>query len=216
MEIDDIMVAVARYFDLPVETLKGFLRISPVASARKIALLLCYNCTDLSLTEIGRSFGHRHHSTVHHGVSTASETERRIAASIERYLKGEEGGAIMVHVCVDCKAEFETSARNAERCPLCRKVYRRDYAKKWREKTKVILPEWEYPDVEPLPEKALLALDDDAFLVEVYRILGEDQAMQAKYIYPPQAKQATTFKQSKQSKQTHEESVGGSPCTEVA
>jgi len=62
-----IMAVVADFFGITVEDLVGPSRSRALVHARKIAMYLCRELTDLSLPRIGEKFGGRDHTTVMHG-----------------------------------------------------------------------------------------------------------------------------------------------------
>jgi len=64
--IDMIQKKVAEYFDLRIADMKSKKRTRAVAYPRQIAMYLSRDLTDLSLPEIGESFGGRDHTTVLH------------------------------------------------------------------------------------------------------------------------------------------------------
>ncbi len=71
-----VIDAVAQYFNLSPDVLRGKRRDKAVALARQIAMYLLREEMELSWTEIGRSLGGKDHSTVLHGYQKiASEAE---------------------------------------------------------------------------------------------------------------------------------------------
>ena len=64
LRIEDIQKAVADYFRLPVEAIKGKRRTNSIVLPRQIAMYVCRKMTDFSLTDIGSKFGNRDHTTV--------------------------------------------------------------------------------------------------------------------------------------------------------
>ena len=64
--VDIIQKKVAEYFDLRISDMKSKKRNRAVAYPRQIAMYLSRDLTDMSLPEIGESFGGRDHTTVLH------------------------------------------------------------------------------------------------------------------------------------------------------
>ena len=62
----DVMEAVAAYYSVSVEDLKGPRRTRDVAVPRQIAMYIARETVGAPLTLIGDAFGHRDHSTVNH------------------------------------------------------------------------------------------------------------------------------------------------------
>jgi len=65
--ISSIQVAASDYFVVELHEMLATCRIKDVAYARHIAMYLCRTLTGRSLTEIGRKFGNRDHTTILHG-----------------------------------------------------------------------------------------------------------------------------------------------------
>ena len=89
----EIQRAVAKVFDVSVESLRGKRRTSSIAFARQVAMFLTKRLTPLTLVEIGKNFGNRDHSTVLYGIQKIkrlrrgdSRLEQRID-NIERQLR---------------------------------------------------------------------------------------------------------------------------------
>lgn len=72
-DIISIQKAVADYYKLTVEVLKGKKRSANIAYPRMIAMYLCRILTDQSFPRIGLEFGGRDHSTVIHACNTIEE-----------------------------------------------------------------------------------------------------------------------------------------------
>ncbi|MER3407765.1 MAG: hypothetical protein C4292_03025 [Nitrososphaera sp.] len=68
--VDDVVVAVAKFYHLDAEQLRGRDRSKEVAYARQIAMYLAKELTQKSLPEIGELFGGRDHTTVMHASKT--------------------------------------------------------------------------------------------------------------------------------------------------
>lgn len=66
--IQDIQKVVAEHFSLKVAELKAKNNSRRVAEPRQIAMYLCKELTDRSLSEIGKEFGGKHHTTVLHSL----------------------------------------------------------------------------------------------------------------------------------------------------
>ena len=77
--VDLIQKKVAQYFDIGIQDMKAKKRTRRVAYPRQIAMYLSRDLTDLSLPEIGSSFGGRDHTTVLHACN-----------KLERDLKNDE------------------------------------------------------------------------------------------------------------------------------
>lgn len=65
--IDIIQRAVADYFNLSPNELKGRKRTRQVAFPRQLAMYIARNITEASMTDVGSEFGNRDHTTVMHG-----------------------------------------------------------------------------------------------------------------------------------------------------
>ncbi len=61
---EQIIDAVAQYYSLPPDALKGKKRDREITQPRHIAIYLMREETDAALKEIGKAFGHRDHSTI--------------------------------------------------------------------------------------------------------------------------------------------------------
>ncbi len=89
-----IIDMVARFFDLKPDDFKQKKRSRDVSYPRQIAMYLCRELTDLSLTQIGDEFGGRDHTTVIHAIDkitrdieTNPET-RRAVEELKRNISG--------------------------------------------------------------------------------------------------------------------------------
>ena len=71
--INEVINAVAEHYDLPVKALLAQNRSRDVAQARHIAVYLCKELTNSSLSEIGFKMGRRTHATVLHSVALIKE-----------------------------------------------------------------------------------------------------------------------------------------------
>lgn len=88
-----VMGAVARYFSMRIEDLRGKSREHGVAWARQVTMYLLREETPASLSQIGEQLGGRDHTTVMHGCArvgkalTADEHAREDVASIRAALR---------------------------------------------------------------------------------------------------------------------------------
>ncbi|MFP4176611.1 MAG: DnaA ATPase domain-containing protein [Candidatus Brocadiia bacterium] len=71
--IESITEAIANAFDVSTDQLQGRSRRRSVCRGRQAAMYLARETTDLSLSDIGRFYGGRSHSTVKHSVEKAKE-----------------------------------------------------------------------------------------------------------------------------------------------
>lgn len=88
--IPQIVEAVARYYKIPGDEIKGESRKAPITHARHVAVFLARDLTGNSWKHIGSHFGGRDHSSVMHAYDKISElmiTDKELASSI-RHLKG--------------------------------------------------------------------------------------------------------------------------------
>ncbi len=67
VSIDDILNAVAEFYHIPVDDLRGKQRDKQIVAPRHVAMYLMRQETEASLLEIGQALGGRDHSTVLHG-----------------------------------------------------------------------------------------------------------------------------------------------------
>ena len=72
-DIASIQKAVADFYGITIEVLKGKRRSANISYPRMIAMYLCRNLTDQSFPRIGLEFGGRDHSTVIHAVDKIEE-----------------------------------------------------------------------------------------------------------------------------------------------
>ncbi len=68
LTIRDVAIVTARYFSLTLADLKSASRHKAMVSARSMAIYLARNLTDQSLSQIGKYFGGRDHTTVMHSL----------------------------------------------------------------------------------------------------------------------------------------------------
>jgi chromosomal replication initiator protein len=77
LTIEQIQLAVGKYFDVPVDLLRGKSRRQEIVMPRQIAMYLAKELTHSSLKTIGLHFGGRDHSTVIHACQTVEELIRK-------------------------------------------------------------------------------------------------------------------------------------------
>lgn len=70
VSIDSVLKAIAHYYKLQISELVGPTRKRIVARPRQLAMHLAKECSGMSLSHIGRSFGGRDHTTVMHACRT--------------------------------------------------------------------------------------------------------------------------------------------------
>jgi chromosomal replication initiator protein len=63
----DVMRACSEYYGISVDALQSKVRTKQVAHARQMAMYICRENTQASLSQIGLRLGRRDHTTVHHG-----------------------------------------------------------------------------------------------------------------------------------------------------
>lgn len=85
--IEDVMVAVCRYFEVRMVDLRGRDRHKSIATARHVAMYLCKNRLryNPSFPEVGRAFGNRDHTTVMSAVrkiEVQRVTDARLRAQV--------------------------------------------------------------------------------------------------------------------------------------
>ncbi len=66
--IDKILLEVSREYDVTIDEICSSRRIEKITHARQIAMYIMREITPMSLPEIGKQFGNRDHSTVHHAI----------------------------------------------------------------------------------------------------------------------------------------------------
>ena len=87
MSMDIIQRVVAEDYHLTPNDLKGKKRSAGIVKPRQIAIYLCRELTEYSLTEIGQAFGDRDHATVLHSCTKIEEESRsdtNLYSSLER------------------------------------------------------------------------------------------------------------------------------------
>jgi chromosomal replication initiator protein len=70
---DDIQKTVARYYGIRVSELKSSKRTKLLVFPRQVAMYLCRELTNLSLTEVASAFGRRDHTTVMHACDRVEQ-----------------------------------------------------------------------------------------------------------------------------------------------
>lgn len=73
---EDVMRTVASYYNVTADDLKGPRRNREVTTPRQIAMFLCRELTDCSMSRIGEAMGGRDHTTILHGCDKISEDIR--------------------------------------------------------------------------------------------------------------------------------------------
>lgn len=71
--LEQIVVFIAKHYNLPVDDLVGQRRTGRINHARQVAMYLARELTEFSLPQIGEAFGGRSHTTVLHGCSKVAE-----------------------------------------------------------------------------------------------------------------------------------------------
>ena len=71
--IESIQKAVADYYKISIDDLKGKKRSNDIAYPRQVAMYLCRSLTEENLNRIGLEFGGRDHTTVIHAYEKISE-----------------------------------------------------------------------------------------------------------------------------------------------
>ncbi len=88
--IDQIQDVVVEFYRLPADAMRSRKRTAAVAGARQIAMFIAREMTGLSLSEIGKRFGGRDHTTVLHAVEKVkmdAERDPTVADAIARLKK---------------------------------------------------------------------------------------------------------------------------------
>ena len=67
--VEDVINVVSQHYNVPPKALLAQNRSKEVAMARHIAVYLCKQLTDRSLSEIGYRMGRRTHATVLHSIA---------------------------------------------------------------------------------------------------------------------------------------------------
>src|SRR5436309_5837944 len=85
--IEMIQKTVADHFGICVQELKSKNNSKSVAEKRQICMYLCKKLTGISLPQIGREFGNKHHTTVLHSIKKI-ELMRRRAQVLDKQIQG--------------------------------------------------------------------------------------------------------------------------------
>jgi len=86
--IEMIQKTIADYFGMRVQDLKSKNNSKSVALPRQICMYLCKRVTGMSLPQIGREFGNKHHTTVLHSVSKIEalrQTDRELNRMLQTF-----------------------------------------------------------------------------------------------------------------------------------
>jgi chromosomal replication initiator protein len=87
MSMEIIQRVLAEDFNLTPNELKGKKRSQGIVKPRQIAMYLCREITEYSLTEIGQAFGDRDHTTVLHScklIEEESRSDTNLYSALER------------------------------------------------------------------------------------------------------------------------------------
>jgi chromosomal replication initiator protein len=90
VSIDQIQDVVVQFYGLPGDAMRSRRRTAAIANARQIAMFIAREMTGLSLSEIGKRFGGRDHTTVLHAVEKVkldAERDPTVADAIARLKK---------------------------------------------------------------------------------------------------------------------------------
>jgi len=71
-----IQKTIADYYGMRVQDLKARNNSKAVALPRQICMYLCKQITGMSLPQIGREFGNKHHTTVLHSINKIQITRQ--------------------------------------------------------------------------------------------------------------------------------------------
>jgi chromosomal replication initiator protein len=85
--VEQIQRLVADHYGIPEEAMKVRKRTNSLAFPRQVAMYLCRDLTNLSLSEIGHRFGGRDHTTVMHAcekIGDARETDPQLRQILQR------------------------------------------------------------------------------------------------------------------------------------
>ncbi|RMG02383.1 MAG: chromosomal replication initiator protein DnaA [Nitrospirae bacterium] len=91
---EKIKKAVCEYYGLKIQDLKSRRRTKEIAIPRQIAMYLCRELTELSLNDVGKSFGGKDHATVIYACKQVEkrigtdETFKRVIDSLIKRIKG--------------------------------------------------------------------------------------------------------------------------------
>lgn len=88
--IDDIQRTVADYYQIRLSDMTSARRLKAIARPRQVAMYLAKNLTSRSLSEIGRRFGKKDHTTIIHAVKRIEalmESDTELATDMDRIKK---------------------------------------------------------------------------------------------------------------------------------
>jgi chromosomal replication initiator protein len=86
--VEMIQKTIADYYGMRVQDLKSKNNSKSVALPRQICMYICKKVTGLSLPQIGREFGNKHHTTVLHSVNkieACRQTDRELNRLIQTF-----------------------------------------------------------------------------------------------------------------------------------
>lgn len=78
--------AVSKYYNIPIEDIKGKRKTQDISDARQVAMYLCRTLTDMSFVVIGNEYGGRHYTTVMHAVDNIEKnikTNPEVASAVD-------------------------------------------------------------------------------------------------------------------------------------
>lgn len=81
---------VSKYYNIPIEDIKGKIKTQEIADARQVAMYLCRTLTGMSNVAIGKEYGGRHYTTVMHACDKIKENIKNngeYAAAVETMTK---------------------------------------------------------------------------------------------------------------------------------
>jgi len=87
--IEMIQKTIADYYGMRVQDLKSRNNSKSVAMPRQICMYLCKKITRMSLPQIGREFGNKHHTTVLHSINkieTTRQSDRELNRLIQTFI----------------------------------------------------------------------------------------------------------------------------------
>lgn len=85
INIDEIQKAVCNYYGISISNLISNKRTKHTTFPRQIAIYLTKELTNLSLPEIGKNFGNRHHTTILHACKKINELLEKNETTIKDY-----------------------------------------------------------------------------------------------------------------------------------
>lgn len=86
-----IVSAVSKYYDIPVDMIKGQKRNAPIVHARHVAVFVTRELTQDSWKHIGTLFGDRDHTSMMHGYQKIHErihTDRTLRGEVKQIMRG--------------------------------------------------------------------------------------------------------------------------------